>query len=49
MELAIPGQVEHIIEQLGENGYEAFAVGGCVRDLLLGRTPEDWDLSLIHI
>ncbi len=45
MELAIPGQVEHIIEQLGENGYEAFAVGGCVRDLLLGRTPEDWDIT----
>lgn len=34
-----------IIERLNEAGFEAFAVGGCVRDTLLGRTPKDWDVT----
>lgn len=45
MQIVMPGQVEQIIEQLQKHGYEAFAVGGCVRDTLLGRPPEDWDIT----
>ena len=41
----IPEQVKSIIETLEENGYEAYAVGGCVRDTLLGRVPDDWDIT----
>ena len=33
------------IKRLQEHGYEAYAVGGCVRDSLLGRVPNDWDLT----
>ena len=35
---------EYIINKLEQAGYEAFAVGGCVRDTLMGRTPGDWDI-----
>ncbi|MCD8084525.1 MAG: CCA tRNA nucleotidyltransferase [Clostridiales bacterium] len=45
MRIQMPAQVEQIIGKLNENGYEAFAVGGCVRDSLLGREPEDWDIT----
>lgn len=34
-----------VIETLQNNGFKAYAVGGCVRDLLLGATPKDWDIS----
>ena len=34
-----------IIDKLYENGYEAFAVGGCVRDAVMGRIPHDWDIT----
>lgn len=34
----------YIIEELRNNGYEAFLVGGCVRDMLLGKIPNDWDI-----
>ena len=44
----VPEKVEHIIDTLTAAGHEAYAVGGCVRDALLGREPADW-LSLIHI
>ncbi len=43
--IPIPGQVESIIETLKNGGYEAYAVGGCVRDTLLGRIPGDWDIT----
>ncbi len=43
--IQIPAQVEHIIKILNQGGYEAYAVGGCVRDTLLGRRPEDWDIT----
>ncbi len=36
---------ERIIEILEDAGYEAYAVGGCVRDVLLGRDPQDWDIT----
>lgn len=45
MHMDLPEQVKWIIEQLNVNGFEAFAVGGCVRDMLLHREPEDWDLT----
>lgn len=45
MKLVLPKQVKKIIEVLEGEGYEAFAVGGCVRDCLLGRTPDDWDIT----
>lgn len=41
----IPLPVHAIIETLHKAGFEAFAVGGCVRDLILGRTPKDWDVT----
>ena len=43
--MQIPAHVEQIIHTLNSHGYEAFAVGGCVRDTLLGRTPGDWDIT----
>ncbi len=43
--IEIPPKVERILSCLRENGYEAFIVGGCVRDSILGRTPEDWDIT----
>lgn len=45
MTMQVPEKVEHIINILMKNGYEAYAVGGCVRDSILGRTPEDWDIT----
>ncbi len=45
MTIRIPQQVEYILNKLMEHGYEAYAVGGCVRDVLLGRTPGDWDIT----
>ena len=39
----IPEDVRWIIGQLNQQGYEACAVGGCVRDMLLDREPEDWE------
>lgn len=41
----IPKKVEFIIQTLIEHGFEAYAVGGCVRDSLLGKEPEDWDIT----
>ena len=41
----MPGKVNKIIGVLQEAGFEAYAVGGCIRDSLLGRTPNDWDIT----
>lgn len=43
--IELPGKVKQIIDILQENGYEAYAVGGCVRDAILGRKPQDWDIT----
>lgn len=43
--MQIPEKVKDIIEKLEQNGYEGYAVGGCVRDSVLGRVPEDWDIT----
>ncbi len=45
MKIMIPEKVERIIRILEEAGYEAYVVGGCVRDSILGRIPDDWDLT----
>ncbi len=45
MQINLPKNVRIIIEQLNSKGFEAYAVGGCVRDSLLGRTPNDWDIT----
>ncbi len=41
----IPPYVTHVTETLQKAGFEAYLVGGCVRDLLLGREPKDWDAT----
>lgn len=45
MKIQLPEKVNTIIQTLQEHGYEAYAVGGCVRDSLLGRAPGDWDIT----
>lgn len=45
MKYSIPQEVYAIAEALADAGYEAYLVGGCVRDLLLGKTPKDWDIA----
>ena len=43
--MQIPSEVKTIIAKLKKQGFEAFIVGGCVRDLLKGETPKDWDVA----
>ncbi|MFZ3020280.1 MAG: hypothetical protein WA051_02040, partial [Minisyncoccia bacterium] len=41
----IPKPVSHVTKALIDAGFEAYLVGGCVRDLFLGTTPKDWDVA----
>jgi tRNA nucleotidyltransferase (CCA-adding enzyme) len=43
--MQIPQKVTQIIQQLEAAGFESYAVGGCIRDTLLSRTPDDWDIT----
>ncbi len=45
IKIQVPEAARKIIEQLNTSGFEAYVVGGCVRDSLLGRSPEDWDIT----
>ena len=45
MKINIPSNVREIIDVLYKSGYEAYVVGGCVRDSLLGKKPKDWDIT----
>lgn len=45
MKFELPEKVNNIIEALQQKGFEAYAVGGCVRDMVLQREPEDWDIT----
>ncbi len=45
IKIEIPQSVSEILGALKEHGYEAYIVGGCVRDVLLGREPKDWDIT----
>lgn len=44
-EWSLPVEARTIIETIEENGFEAYAVGGCVRDILMGQSPSDWDFA----
>jgi poly(A) polymerase/tRNA nucleotidyltransferase (CCA-adding enzyme) len=41
----IPQEVQKVVDTLEEGGFEAYLVGGCVRDLILGKKPKDWDVT----
>lgn len=41
----IPQEVQHVADTLENRGFEAYLVGGCVRDLLIGKQPKDWDIT----
>lgn len=43
--MQIPDKVRYILDKLKENHFEGYAVGGCVRDSILGRVPGDWDIT----
>lgn len=43
--IKLPQEIVHMIKAIEDAGFEAYAVGGCVRDSILGRQPEDWDLT----
>ncbi|MCI8326710.1 MAG: CCA tRNA nucleotidyltransferase [Lachnospiraceae bacterium] len=45
MKIELPKKVSNIIQTLERAGYGAFAVGGCIRDSILGRKPQDWDIT----
>ena len=45
MKIVLPKKVQMIINNLQLHGYEAYAVGGCVRDSILAKRPEDWDIT----
>ncbi|HUY69717.1 MAG TPA: HDIG domain-containing protein [Candidatus Tyrphobacter sp.] len=45
MQLTFPKEIRAIIELLKKEGFATFLVGGCVRDLLIGREPQDWDVA----
>jgi len=42
---SIPPEVSYVTKELEKAGFEAFLVGGCVRDLIIGREPKDWDVT----
>ena len=48
-DMSLQIQIDHgaawVVEQLENAGYEAYVVGGCVRDALMGITPKDWDIT----
>lgn len=43
--IQLPEKVKYIINTIMEAGYEAYAVGGCIRDSIMGRKPDDWDIT----
>ncbi len=45
MKFPIPPEVTAVSEGLRKEGFEAYLVGGCVRDVLIGRKPKDWDIT----
>ena len=44
IKLTLPQDVKMITDRLNKNGYKAYAVGGCIRDCMMSRTPSDWDI-----
>lgn len=45
IQIPLPVPVREILQKIQVAGYEAYAVGGCVRDSIMGRKPEDWDIT----
>ena len=45
MQITLPDKVKTIIDRFEDEGFEAYIVGGCVRDSVLGKTPNDWDIT----
>ncbi len=45
IKIEVPEKAKYIIDTITDAGYEAYAVGGCVRDSILGREPADWDVT----
>lgn len=45
LKFKVPKEVSRVTEELEKAGFEAYLVGGCVRDLLRGKTPKDWDIT----
>lgn len=45
LQIVLPEHVKNIIDALKSHGFDAYAVGGCVRDCVLGRVPNDWDIT----
>lgn len=45
MKIYIPKYVNNVIDTLLKNGFEAYVVGGAVRDAVMGKTPDDWDVT----
>ncbi|MDF2880293.1 MAG: hypothetical protein K0R54_850 [Clostridiaceae bacterium] len=45
IKISIPNDVKYILDTLDKEGYEAYIVGGCVRDSIIGRKPLDWDIT----
>ncbi|WP_312645263.1 HD domain-containing protein [Hydrogenoanaerobacterium sp.] len=45
MKIEIPAYVQAVLTRLEGHGFEAYAVGGCVRDSMMGKTPHDWDVT----
>lgn len=45
MHYPIPLEVREVTERLRKGGFDAYLIGGCVRDILLGRKPKDWDVT----
>ena len=45
MKMILPEKVNFIIHTLQAHGFEGYAVGGCVRDAMLSRVPQDWDIT----
>lgn len=41
----LPAEIKNILNKLSQAGYEGYVVGGCVRDLLMKKTPKDWDIT----
>ncbi len=45
MSWKLPQDVIYILDTLSKSGYQAYTVGGCVRDMFLGKVPQDWDIT----
>ena len=45
VKIELPASAAKVIEEIEKAGFEAYVVGGCVRDSILGKKPDDWDIT----